>query len=304
MKYFKKTVDMMSKNFTDSKEFKKECVKMTVLKNIFIIISIITIFLPFGNFITKALMCLITAYAGYKLIKQSKIIKDFRFTINYNNLYDYSLFRTIKKLEKLYLEMVFDEEEITEENITDIEIESDINEDYFIKAESILKEDISGTVEETVSSIKKISEKYMDITDRKKEILETLKKNTLNKSKKIIDVFELYNHIKNMKCVPDILLPYIIYSYIYCFGNEEQIKYFRIMKTYELLDKSANNIEMLKAITYNKENLKYDEAGEIRNMYEINETVEKTIENYLGFSPKITKYNIDKFIFKDLNFDI
>lgn len=39
-------------------------------------------------------------------------------------------------------------------------------------------------------------------------------------------------------------------------------------------------------------------------MYEINETVEKTVENYLGFSPKITKYNTDKFIFKDLNFDI
>lgn len=303
MKYFKKTVDMMSKNFTDSKEFKKECIKMTALKNIFIIISIITIFLPFGNFITKILMGLITVYTGYKLIKQSKIIKNFRFTINYNNLYDYSLFRTIKKLESLYQEMIF-EEEFPEENITDIEIESDINEDYFIKAESILKEDISDTVEETVSSIKKISDKYMDITDRKKEILETLKKNALNKSKKIIDVFELYNHIKNMKCIPDILLPYIMYSYVYCFGNEEQIKYFRIMKTYELLDKSAKNIEMLKAITYNKENLKYDEAGEMRNMYEINETVEKTVENYLGLSPKITKYNIDKFIFKDLNFDI
>ena len=303
MKYFKKTVDMMSKNFTDSKEFKKECIKMTALKNIFIIISIITIFLPFGNFITKILMGLITVYTGYKLIKQSKIIKNFRFTINYNNLYDYSLFRTIKKLESLYQEMIF-EEEFPEENITDIEIESAINEDYFIKAESILKEDISGAVEETVSSIKKISDKYMDITDRKKEILETLEKNTLNKSKKIIDVFELYNHIKNMKCVPDILLPYIMYSYVYCFGNEEQIKYFRIMKTYELLDKSAKNIEMLKAITYNKENLKYDEVGKIRNMYEINETVEKTVENYLGFSPKITKYNTDKFIFKDLNFDI
>lgn len=176
MKYFKKTVDMMSKNFTDSKEFKKECIKMTALKNIFIIISIITIFLPFGNFITKILMGLITVYTGYKLIKQSKIIKNFRFTINYNNLYDYSLFKTIKKLESLYQEMIFDEEEFPEENITDIKIESDINEDYFIKAESILKEDISGTVEETVSSIKKISDKYMDITDRKKEILETLKK--------------------------------------------------------------------------------------------------------------------------------
>lgn len=192
------------------------------------------------------------------------------------------------------------------EGIPDIKLNSDGINELFTTAYDVLKEDISEIVKNKVLEIKKISEKYMEITDRKPEIIENLKSKIKKgrEHKETVDIFELYRLVKNLKIVPDILLPYIMYSYVSCFGNEEQIKYFRVMRTPELLEKSVNNIEILKSITENKEMLKFDEAGEMRNMYSIKETVNKTVENYLGFSPIISKYNIEKFITENMDFNI
>lgn len=306
--YIKKTVELMSNNFTDSKKFRTECLKSKTLTALFIILSIITIFIPFGNIFIKIMLQTLTLYIGYKLIKQAKKVKNFKFFINNNNLYDYSLYETIKGLEKEYIELFDNEddeisEELKKEGITDIKLNSDGTNELFITASDVLKEDISEIVKNKVLEIKKISEKYMEITDRNPEIIENLK-SKIKKGTETADIFELYRLVKNLKIVPDILLPYIMYSYISCFGNEEQIKYFRVMRTPELLEKSVNNIEILKSITENKEMLKFEEAGEMRNMYSIKETVNKTVENYLGFSPVIIKYNIEKFITEDMDFDI
>ena len=306
--YIKKTVELMSHDFTDSSKFRLECLKSRTLTVLFIILSIITILIPFGNIFIKIMLQTLILYMGYKLIKQAKKVKNFKFFINNNNLYDYSLYETTKGLEKEYVELFDDEddeisEELKNEGITDIKLNSDGIDEIFAIASDILKEDISEIVENKVLEIKKISEKYMEITDRKPEIIEKLK-SKVKTGTETTDIFELYRLVKNLKIVPDILLPYIMYSYIICFGNEEQIKYFRIMRTPELLEKSVNNIEILKSITENKEIIKFDESGEMRNMYAIKETVNKTVENYLGFSPVITKYNIKKFITEDMDFNI
>lgn len=304
--YIKKTVELMSNDFTDSKKFKLECLKSKFWVILFIILSITTILIPFGNFVIKIMLQTLTLYIGYRLVKKAKEVKNFKFFINSNNLYDYSLYETVTGLEKEYEEL-FDEddmdEELKKEGITDIKLNSDGTNELFITASDVLKEDISEIVKNKVLEIKKISEKYMEITDRNPEIIENLK-SKIKKGTETTDIFELYRLVKNLKIVPDILLPYIMYSYIRCFGNEEQIKYFRVMRTPELLEKSVNNIEILKSITENKEMLKFEEAGEMRNMYSIKETVNKTVENYLGFSPVITKYNIEKFITEDMDFDI
>lgn len=296
----------MSNDFTDSKKFKLECLKSKFWVILFIILSITTILIPFGNFVIKIMLQTLTLYIGYRLVKKAKEVKNFKFFINSNNLYDYSLYETVTGLEKEYEEL-FDEddmdEELKKEGITDIKLNSDGTNELFITASDVLKEDISEIVKNKVLEIKKISEKYMEITDRNPEIIENLK-SKIKKGTETTDIFELYRLVKNLKIVPDILLPYIMYSYIRCFGNEEQIKYFRVMRTPELLEKSVNNIEILKSITENKEMLKFEEAGEMRNMYSIKETVNKTVENYLGFSPVITKYNIEKFITEDMDFDI
>lgn len=306
--YIKKTVELMSNNFTDSKKFRTECLKSRIFTVLFIIVSVITIFIPFGNIFIKIMLQTLTLYIGYKLIKQAKKVKNFKFFINNNNLYDYSLYETTKGLEKEYVELFDNEdneisEEVKKEGIPDIKLNSDGINELFTTAFDILKEDISEIVKNKVLEIKKISEKYMEITDRKPEIIENLK-SKIKKGTETADIFELYRLVKNLKIVPDILLPYIMYSYISCFGNEEQIKYFRVMRTPELLEKSVNNIEILKSITENKEMLKFDEAGEMRNMYSIKETVNKTVENYLGFSPIISKYNIEKFITENMDFNI
>lgn len=306
--YIKKTVELMSNNFTDSNKFRTECLKSKTLTALFIILSIITIFIPFGNIVIKIMLQTLTLYIGYRLVKKAKEVKNFKFYINNNNLYDYSLYETVKGLEKEYDELFDDEEdeiseELKKEGITDIKLNSDGTNELFITASDVLKEDISEIVKNKVLEIKKISEKYMEITDRNPEIIENLK-SKIKKGTETADIFELYRLVKNLKIVPDILLPYIMYSYISCFGNEEQIKYFRVMRTPELLEKSVNNIEILKSITENKEMLKFEEAGEMRNMYSIKETVNKTVENYLGFSPVIIKYNIEKFITEDMDFDI
>jgi hypothetical protein len=306
--YIKKTVELMSNNFTDSKKFRTECLKSRIFTVLFIIVSVITIFIPFGNIFIKIMLQTLTLYIGYKLIKQAKKVKNFKFFINNNNLYDYSLYETTKGLEKEYVELFDNEdneisEEVKKEGIPDIKLNSDGINELFTTAFDILKEDISEIVKNKVLEIKKISEKYMEITDRKPEIIENLK-SKIKKGTETADIFELYRLVKNLKIVPDILLPYIMYSYISCFGNEEQIKYFRVMRTPELLEKSVNNIEILKSITENKEMLKFEEAGEMRNMYSIKETVNKTVENYLGFSSVITKYNIEKFITEDMDFNI
>ena len=304
--YIKKTVELMSHDFTDSNKFKMECLKSKFWVILFIILSITTILIPFGNFVIKIMLQTLTLYIGYRLVKKAKEVKNFKFFINSNNLYDYSLYETVTGLEKEYEEL-FDEddmdEELKKEGITDIKLNSDGTNELFITASDILKEDISEIVKNKVLEIKKISEKYMEITDRKPEIIENLK-SKIKKGTETADIFELYRLVKNLKIVPDILLPYIMYSYISCFGNEEQIKYFRVMRTPELLEKSVNNIEILKSITENKEMLKFEEAGEMRNMYSIKETVNKTVENYLGFSPVISKYNIEKFITEDMDFNI
>lgn len=309
--YIKKTVELMSHDFTDSSKFRLECLKSRTLTVLFIILSIITIFIPFGNIFIKIMLQTLTLYIGYKLIKQAKKVKNFKFFINNNNLYDYSLYETTKGLEKEYVELFDNEdneisEEVKKEGIPDIKLNSDGINELFTTAFDILKEDISEIVKNKVLEIKKISEKYMEITDRKPEIIENLKLKTKKgrENKETVNIFELYRLIKNLKIVPDILLPYIMYSYVSCFGNEEQIKYFRVMRTPELLEKSVNNIEILKSITENKEMLKFDEAGEMRNMYTIKETVNKTVENYLGFSPIISKYNIEKFITENMDFNI
>lgn len=306
--YIKKTVELMSNNFTDSKKFRTECLKSRIFTVLFIIVSVITIFIPFGNIFIKIMLQTLTLYIGYKLIKQAKKVKNFKFFINNNNLYDYSLYETTKGLEKEYVELFDNEdneisEEVKKEGIPDIKLNSDGINELFTTAFDILKEDISEIVKNKVLEIKKISEKYMEITDKKPEIIENLK-SKIKKGTETADIFELYRLVKNLKIVPDILLPYIMYSYISCFGNEEQIKYFRVMRTPELLEKSVNNIEILKSITENKEMLKFEEAGEMRNMYSIKETVNKTVENYLGFSSVITKYNIEKFITEDMDFNI
>lgn len=306
--YIKKTVELMSNNFTDSKKFRTECLKSRIFTVLFIIVSVITIFIPFGNIFIKIMLQTLTLYIGYKLIKQAKKVKNFKFFINNNNLYDYSLYETTKGLEKEYVELFDNEdneisEEVKKEGIPDIKLNSDGINELFTTAFDILKKDISEIVKNKVLEIKKISEKYMEITDRKPEIIENLK-SKIKKGTETADIFELYRLVKNLKIVPDILLPYIMYSYISCFGNEEQIKYFRVMRTPELLEKSVNNIEILKSITENKEMLKFEEAGEMRNMYSIKETVNKTVENYLGFSSVITKYNIEKFITEDMDFNI
>lgn len=306
--YIKKTVELMSNNFTDSNKFRTECLKSRIFTVLFIIVSVITIFIPFGNIFIKIMLQTLTLYIGYKLIKQAKKVKNFKFFINNNNLYDYSLYETTKGLEKEYVELFDNEdneisEEVKKEGIPDIKLNSDGINELFTTAFDILKEDISEIVKNKVLEIKKISEKYMEITDRNPEIIENLK-SKIKKGTETADIFELYRLVKNLKIVPDILLPYIMYSYISCFGNEEQIKYFRVMRTPELLEKSVNNIEILKSITENKEMLKFEEAGEMRNMYIIKETVNKTVENYLGFSPVIIKYNIEKFITEDMDFDI
>lgn len=304
--YIKKTVELMSNNFTDSKKFRTECLKSKTLTALFILLSIITIFIPFGNIFIKIMLQTLTLYIGYKLIKQAKKVKNFKFFINNNNLYDYSLYETTKGLEKEYVELDEINEELKKEGIPDIKLNSDGINELFTTAYDVLKEDISEIVKNKVLEIKKISEKYMEITDRKPEIIENLKSKIKKgrEHKETVDIFELYRLVKNLKIVPDILLPYIMYSYVSCFGNEEQIKYFRVMRTPELLEKSVNNIEILKSITENKEMLKFDEAGEMRNMYSIKETVNKTVENYLGFSPIISKYNIEKFITEDMDFNI
>lgn len=306
--YIKKTVELMSHDFTDSNKFKMECLKSKFWAILFIILSITTILIPFGNFVIKIMLQTLTLYIGYRLVKKAKEVKNFKFYINNNNLYDYSLYETVKGLEKEYDELFDDEEdeiseELKKEGITDIKLNSDETNELFITASDVLKEDISEIVKNKVLEIKKISEKYMEITDRNPEIIENLK-SKIKKGTETTDIFELYRLVKNLKIVPDILLPYIMYSYISCLGNEEQIKYFRVMRTSELLEKSVNNIEILKSITENKEMLKFEEAGEMRNMYSIKETVNKTVENYLGFSPVITKYNIEKFITEDMDFDI
>lgn len=306
--YIKKTVELMSHDFTDSNKFKMECLKSKFWVILFIILSITTILIPFGNFVIKIMLQTLTLYIGYRLVKKAKEVKNFKFYINNNNLYDYSLYETVKGLEKEYDELFDDEEdeiseELKKEGITDIKLNSDGTNELFITASDVLKEDISEIVKNKVLEIKKISEKYMEITDRNPEIIENLK-SKIKKGTETTDIFELYRLVKNLKIVPDILLPYIMYSYISCFGNEEQIKYFRVMRTPELLEKSVNNIEILKSITENKEMLKFEEAGEIRNMYSIKETVNKTVENYLGFSAVIVKYNIEKFITEDMDFDI
>ena len=304
--YIKKTVELMSNNFTDSKKFRTECLKSKTLTALFILLSIITIFIPVGNIFIKIMLQTLTLYIGYKLIKQAKKVKNFKFFINNNNLYDYSLYETTKGLEKEYVELDEINEELKKEGIPDIKLNSDGINELFTTAYDVLKEDISEIVKNKVLEIKKISEKYMEITDRKPEIIENLKSKIKKgrEHKETVDIFELYRLVKNLKIVPDILLPYIMYSYVSCFGNEEQIKYFRVMRTPELLEKSVNNIEILKSITENKEMLKFDEAGEMRNMYSIKETVNKTVENYLGFSPIISKYNIEKFITEDMDFNI
>lgn len=304
--YIKKTVELMSNNFTGSNKFRLECLKSKTLTALFIILSIITIFIPFGNIFIKIMLQTLTLYIGYKFIKQAKKVKNFKFFINNNNLYDYSLYETTKGFEKEYVELDEISEELKKEGIPDIKLNSDGINELFTTAFDILKEDISEIVKNKVLEIKKISEKYMEITDRKPEIIENLKSKIKKgrEHKETVDIFELYRLVKNLKIVPDILLPYIMYSYISCFGNEEQIKYFRVMRTPELLEKSVNNIEILKSITENKEMLKFEEAGEMRNMYSIKETVNKTVENYLGFSPMISKYNIEKFITEDMDFNI
>lgn len=306
--YIKKTVELMSHDFTDSNKFKMECLKSKFWVILFIILSITTILIPFGNFVIKIMLQTLTLYIGYRLVKKAKEVKNFKFYINNNNLYDYSLYETVKGLEKEYDELFDDEEdeiseELKKEGITDIKLNSDGTNELFITASDVLKEDISEIVKNKVLEIKKISEKYMEITDRNPEIIENLK-SKIKKGTETADIFELYRLVKNLKIVPDILLPYIMYSYISCFGNEEQIKYFRVMRTPELLEKSVNNIEILKSITENKEMLKFEEAGEMRNMYSIKETVNKTVENYLGFSPIISKYNIEKFITENMDFNI
>lgn len=310
--YIKKTVELMSNDFTDSKKFRIECLKSKFWMILFVIFSIITIFIPFWNIVIKIISQTLTLYIAIRLMKQAREVKNFKFFINSNNINDYSLHETIINL---YVNMFNEEEnkedennyetdeEVIKEEKTNIRLHSNKNGEIFIQASDVLKEDISEIVKNKVLEIKKISEKYMEITDRNPEIIKKLK-SKIKTGKETVDIFELYRVIKNCKLVPDILLPYIMYSYVSCFGNEEQIKYFRIMRTYELLEKSVNNIEILKSVTENKEMLKFDEAGEMRNMYSIKETVVKTVENYLGFSPIITKYNIEKFITEDMDFDI
>lgn len=310
--YIKKTVELMSNDFTDSKKFRIECLKSKFWMILFVIFSIITIFIPFGNIVIKIISQTLTLYIAIRLMKQAREVKNFKFFINSNNINDYSLHETIINL---YVNMFNEEEnkedennyetdeEVIKEEKTNIRLNSNKNGEIFIQASDVLKEDISDIVKNKVLEIKKISEKYMEITDRNPEIIKKLK-SKIKTGKETVDIFELYRVIKNCKLVPDILLPYIMYSYVSCFGNEEQIKYFRIMRTYELLEKSVNNIEILKSVTENKEMLKFDEAGEMRNMYSIKDTVAKTVENYLGFSPVITKYDIEKFIAEDMDFDI
>ena len=178
--YIKKTVELMSNNFTDSKKFRTECLKSKTLTALFIILSIITIFIPFGNIFIKIMLQTLTLYIGYKLIKQAKKVKNFKFFINNNNLYDYSLYETTKGLEKEYTELFDDEddeisEELKKDGIPDIKLNSDGINELFTTAYDVLKEDISEIVKNKVLEIKKISEKYMEITDRKPEIIENLK---------------------------------------------------------------------------------------------------------------------------------